>query len=521
MIGRPASEARRALAVGPSGRDAQGNIGCGVPDAATNVVSANDVIPGCVPLNLFGGLGADGRGTITPAQIAYISRTLRNTGSNQHWVADAGITGPFGRLPAGSIDWALGAQYRRESGKLALDPQTGRGVASGFLLQLPSEASFTARELYAEAHVPLLKSRPAAREVDTNLGARYSHFDPFGGNFSLQAGLLWKIVSPFALRASFSQVFRAPNTFESYAAPQVEVQAIGDACGSNPTPAQQVHCAANGVPGGSYQMSAAHGTQVVFGGNPQLAPESGETWTAGMLFTPQQLHGSLVADFWHVRLDHAVDLPFPQTIADECADTGSDQACRRIVRFADGSISQIDSRYANLTRLVVEGVDVAASSSRSLWGGLLSARAYGTYMTKVSSKSFDEGSTFEVAGTYDSTTSWPRWRAQAAVDWLRGPWRASYAAQFIDAMRECGDKIFPPNYAYFAPDECRTIASRVYHDVSGAYRFHSGLTLSGAIENITNALPPRINTSYTANTDPTIYRLLGRTYSIRAVFVIH
>jgi len=509
------------MAVGPSGLDGAGRVVCGTPDPVTHRVAAGDVIPGCVPLNLFGGLGSDGRGTITPAQIAYISRTLRNTGDNQHWVVDADVTGPLGRLPAGTLDWAMGAQYRRESGALALDPLTGRGVASGFLLQLPAAASFTAREIYAEGHVPLLRDHIAARRVDLHLGVRYSRFSPFGGNTSAQSSVLWKVIPVMALRGTYSQVFRAPSTFESYAAPQVEVRPIGDPCGSGPTPEQQVHCAANGVPGGIYAMQESHGTQVVFGGYPRLTPESGETWTAGVMLTPEALHGAITADFWHVRLDHAVDGPDPQSIADECADTGAAQACGRITRFADGSISQIDARYANLTRLVVEGVDGAVSGSHLLWGGVLTASANATYLRQVSVKRFATGGTAELAGLFQDFTSWPRWRAQVALDWLRGRWRVSYSSVYIDSMRECGDKIFPPDYAYFTPDECRTIDSRVYHDISAAYHFESGLKLSGAIENVFNTHPPRINTSDTANTDPTLYRLLGRTYLLRLVYSRH
>jgi iron complex outermembrane recepter protein len=357
------------LAVGPSGPDAAGNIVCGTPDPVTHIVAPVDVIAGCVPLNLFGGQGVDGRGTITPNQIAYISRTLRNRGNNQHWVVDGNLTGPLGRLPDGTIDWAIGAQFRRESGALALDPLTGRGVAGGFTLQLPSEAVFTSDEIYGEARVPFARDRIGANLLEVNLGTRYSHFSSFGAHTSAQVGVLWRPVHAITLRGQHSQVFRAPSTFESYAAPQLEVQAIADPCGSAPTSQQQIHCAANGVPGGAYEMAQTHGTQVVFGGYPQLRPEAGESWSAGISLAPDQPHLSVTADLWHVNLNRAVDLPSPQEIADDCADTGAATACSRITRLPDGSISEIDSRYANLTRLTVDGVDIGASASHSLWRG--------------------------------------------------------------------------------------------------------------------------------------------------------
>jgi iron complex outermembrane receptor protein len=118
-----------ALAVGPSGPDAAGHIVCGTPDPATGIVPSDHIIDGCVPLNLFGGLGPDGSGTITPEQLSYINRNLHNRGVNEQRLADAILTGPFGRLSAGYISWAFGVQYREETGKLALDPLNSLGVS--------------------------------------------------------------------------------------------------------------------------------------------------------------------------------------------------------------------------------------------------------------------------------------------------------------------------------------------------------------------------------------------------------
>jgi len=104
------------LAVGPSGRNSAGDVVCGVPDPATGIVPLSRIIPGCVPLDLFGGTGPDGHGTITPRQLAYISHTLRNSGANQHWVVDVQAIKALTKLPAGDVSVAIGGQYRREQG---------------------------------------------------------------------------------------------------------------------------------------------------------------------------------------------------------------------------------------------------------------------------------------------------------------------------------------------------------------------------------------------------------------------
>jgi iron complex outermembrane receptor protein len=509
------------VAVGPSGRNSAGDVVCGVPDPATGIVPMSAIIPGCVPLDLFGGAGPGGHGTITPRQLAYISRTLRNSGANQHWVVDAQAIKSLTKLPAGDLSVAIGGQFRREQGELSVDPLTGRGVADGFSYTVPSDAVIEAREAFAEARIPLVKGIPAMQAVDLNLGMRYSQFSGFGTHTSLQGGIHWNVGAGVTVRGGYSQVFRAPGTLDSFAAPQFQVAPIDDPCGLGPSPAQRAHCAAAGVPGGSYVQPNDAGTPVVYGGNPRLGPESGASWSAGVQFEPQMLRGMrATADFWHVQLTHAIESGDPQTIVDECSDTGSMDACRLIHRNADGSILQIDGRSANLNRELSEGVDVSLSMEHVLSpGNSLSVRALGTYLTSVRFREFDAGTDFPVAGTFDGgTTSWPRWRAQFGMDWLHGGWRASYSAQYTDSQQECGDKIFPADFAYFSVGECRSIASRVFHGISGAYHWDSGLTLSAAVANLTDLAPPRVNTSTNGNTDTSIYPVLGRTYLLRAAF---
>ena len=65
-----------AAAVGPSGPDASGRIVCGTPDPLTGLVPAAAVIAGCVPVDLFGGVG-----TITPDQAAYLTAAKAIGGS--------------------------------------------------------------------------------------------------------------------------------------------------------------------------------------------------------------------------------------------------------------------------------------------------------------------------------------------------------------------------------------------------------------------------------------------------------
>jgi len=227
-----------AAAVGPSGPDASGRIVCGTPDPLTGIVPAAAVIAGCVPVDLFGGVG-----TITPEQAAYLTVPLTDRGTDTERIVSLNAQGPFGRLPAGPVWWALGAEYRREGGSFFFDPQHGGGiVGSGGELDLP-EVSFSARELYLELRAPLLQGRQFARDLTASAGARWSSFSSFGSHFTWQTGLHWQPAPSWALRGSYARVFRAPNLQELYLRQSAGAVSGFDPCGNDPTPAQRVNCA--------------------------------------------------------------------------------------------------------------------------------------------------------------------------------------------------------------------------------------------------------------------------------------
>ena len=226
-------------------------------------------------------------------------------------------------------------------------------------------------------------------------------------------------------------------------------------------------------------------------------------------------------DFWRIRLDHAIGSVDDATIINDCADSGSPDACRLITRHADGSIASVDAQTANLTRYTVRGIDLSLSASQPLGHGVVAAHLSATYLGAFDVTQFQNGTSSQIAGTYDADTevSWPRWRAQATLDWLLGPWMLSYSGHYIDSFRECGDKnpaLF--DVPFFTAQDCRTVESRVFHDLSASYRFASGVKLTAAVENLFNTDPPRINLSPTDNTDPSIYPLLGRSYAVRVLY---
>ena len=492
---------RFVAGLGPSGPDALGNIVCGVPDPGTGIVPAAAVIAGCVPINLFGGAGS-----ITQEQVDFMATQLRDPGNNSQTFASFTVDGSWSRSWAGDLRWAFGAEYRREAGGYEYDlVRSGGTVGEGLAADTP-QASFEAVEAFAEVRIPL------ASTLDSTLGVRTSEFSSFGTNTTAHAGLRWRPADAWTLRADFAQLFRAPSLTELF---ERQIEGDGfvphDPCGHDPSPAQQVNCEANGVPGGSYVQEVFDSNLIFAGGNPRLEPEQGHSFNLGVEWAPASERLNLRADYFQTRLDDFIAARDPEAILAECANRGTAAACANIERFEDGSLLSVDTRQSNLGRVTVAGIDLGAQLGMATRAGDLGVRLVATHLLEHDTQPFEGGTTLSNVGRANVRMLLPRWRALSGVDWTRGDWRLGYSLQFIGAVDACSVALNGAPY-------CASTGSVLYHDVEFAYQWRN-LGLRAGVNNLSARDPPFINGGF-ANTDPATYRLLGRTWFMHLVYAL-
>ena len=507
------------LALGPSGLDAGGQVVCGRPDAVSGIVPAENVIPGCVPMNLFGGQGPNGRGTITRDMLDYATATLTDQGYNEQQVYELIFRGDWGSVQDRAIKWAAGALHRVETAQDKLDPAKLAGIAGSAPTSLTRSGAFTANEVYAESVVPLLSGLPAAEELVLTGGLRYSDFSSFGSVTTYQGGLMYRPVRGLTLRGGYGTVFRAPPIVALYSSNSNTFDFYNDPCGNDPSPQQTVNCEAAGVPGGSYVQSPDDATAAVIGGNRELKPEKGDSLSAGITLAPEMLSGlQLSLDYWRTSLDDVITVdPYGQTFVDACADSGAADACRRIQRRPDGTLATVDARNANGANLTAAGYDIDLAYSRPAGGGDISTRITATYLAQYDYVPAPGAGTIKAAGTDWPFGALPRWRGLGYVEYTRDQWSVSYQAQYTGSMHECGtDDGIDLTY-----DGCRTIDARWYQDVRLQYRMDPGPIISIAVNNLAGTDPPRVNFHRVGgNTDTAAYPLLGRTYYVSLTYRI-
>jgi outer membrane receptor protein involved in Fe transport len=516
------SRQRLADALGPSGLDDSGRIVCGSPDPETGRVPAADINPGCVPLDAFGAAGS-----ITQEQLAYvIPGTMKNRGTNEQRSAELVLSGPGGQSLGRDVQWVLGADYRREAGSVAPDPLHAvysqdpvhyapdlsdpfHVVPELFRFTPDVSGAYDAHELFATVQVPLLHDRAWAQDMALNIGVRWSDFSSFDNHTTWQAGLRWQPAEEIALRASYGEVFRAPSLGELFEQPLRIVQFPRDPCGNGPTRAQQANCAANGVPGGAYVQEEGWGLIAVYGGNPELEPETGHTLGVGLVYAPMWAEGlSASIDYFQAKLSNYIStVADPGVVLAECADRGSSM-CDAITRSDDGHVIELATHYRNFGESEVRALDFAIDWSAMTRFGELQSRVLATYLDRWDKQPFPGGEVYSYAGRFDDGAR-PRWRASGHIDWRSGPWMASYAAEYIGSYLEAVQDW--PQFGVEFELFDRRVDPVLYHDIEAGFSFGSGITVRAAITNVTDEDPPYLNIA-PANTDVATYRLLGRSY---------
>ena len=346
-----------------------------------------------------------------------------------------------------------------------------------------------------------------ARDMALNIGLRWSDFYSFDSHTTWQAGLRWQPAEELALRANYGEVFRAPSLAELYERPVYVEQFVFDPCGNDPTPTQRANCAANGVPGGAY-VQDGWGAIAVYGGNPELEPETGHTLGAGLIYTPVWAKGlSASVDYFQLNHSNQISVASPDEVLFECAERGS-SLCEAITRLADGRVIQLATHYRNFGESEVRAFDFAINWSAMTRIGELNSRLLATYLDRWDTQPFPGGEVYSYAGNFDAGAR-PRWRASGHIDWHSGPWMASYAAEYIGSYSERVEP-WPPFGIDFEPFD-RRVDPVLYHDIEAGFKFDSGVTVRAAITNVTDEDPPYLNIA-PANTDAATYRLLGRSY---------
>lgn len=338
----------------------------------------------------------------TPALLAsLLSDPVTNAFASDALQGSAIFSGPLISLPTGALDFAVGAEWRKE--KLLLDV-----ISSSVLI----DADRNSYSVFQELRLPLVSEERAARGVGSitaALAGRYDHYSDFGGTYNPEFRLEWKPTEDLLIRASYGDSFRPPSLFELYSPVRESAGPFADPRRNNEV-----------VP-----------LTVTSGGNPNLEPEEATSLVAGfVLRLPRFANMQADASYWRISQESRVQrLPLGLVLANEAsfpdrvtraAPTPEDLAAGR-----PGRLLGVDITGINFGSLKTAGVDARVSGEVRSRAGTWSASLAATWVATYEAADLPETQAVERVGIANSQGSIPRWHAAATLAWNQGIWGAA------------------------------------------------------------------------------------------------
>jgi outer membrane receptor protein involved in Fe transport len=455
-----------------------------------------------------------GYGDVTPQVLRYIMSDLHDNGGNEQKSLSANLRGRLFALPAGEVGVAAGVELRRDRGWLEPDRLTVLGIANTNQ-QSPIGGDYDAREVFAEASVPLLDKHWLAEALSLNTALRYSRYKLFGSNTSYKAGVDWQLRPALKLRANYSTAFRIPSIPELYGGTAEGNLTTTDPCsGWSALPASSViaqNCRADGVPAGYQQLGNT--VLTTSGGNLNLKPEDARTFTAGMVWTPAFARELvLTLDYFRFKISNAIARVDGSTKLRACyASPGRSHLFCAPEHFTrnrlTGEVDFLSAQPANAAHENISGVDLGGLYTFGLAGWRATLNAEASYLKNYDVTPFEGGETLAYAGKITGGRgSFAKWRSFDTLTLARGDWSAAYSLQYIGKARDINAS--PGDIGDHAP-------SVTYHNLQLKRSFGKSWSLALGVDNVWDKQAPFIQSWTDANTDTMTYDLLGRRWYLK------
>ncbi len=455
-------------------------------------------------VNPSGALDVVRPGNWTQAEIQYMRQQATAQSKFQTTGFFGYASGPVFEMPAGEVNVAVGFETRTDEGFTKPDSITeaGESVANQVFT---TEGSFDVEEFFAEIDIPLLSDAPFAQSLDLNLQWRFSDYSNFGEESVERFGINWQITDDVRVRANMSTAYRAPQITDLFGGGVVSFDFFSIPCPTGATGDLAANCAAAGIPLGT--ALAATQSAVLAGGNPNLEPETADTATIGIVFTPSFLEGfQMTLDYWDIEVEDLISRPTSDSIVQDCFNGPVGLTAPEcslftpVINAAGLNFQNFTNQLANLNKVTTDGYDLGLQYEfDGPWDTIINSDLTATYVK--------ENTFYPGAGGADGRGSIPRikglWNTQ--ISWEE--WDLVIRGRYIHGMT---DPDFTAETNIFGYED---VSSHTEWDLRVRYNWEQYTAVLG-INDVFDRDPPYVFNSGN-NTDLFLYSPVGRYFFLR------
>jgi len=269
---------------------------------------------------------------------------------------DALVRGTLFELPAGKVNFAVGADISRQNLTAIPDLNTANNLWIDSPTILPFNANRTIGSIYAELEVPIVdKSHPLPGIYSLAFDGAERYDDYTGKVGSSKVPKLSLKYQPFddelTLRASVGKSFIAPALYALY---------------GPVTQGSTSSITYTGANGNTYTDVQFQG---VSGANPNLKPSTASTWDVGFVLTPKAVPNlSITADYFDTTQHETVGTVDQTTVIQNVEDLGASSPYASLIHFGSATgpgpsgntPGQISSRPLSTVYIVAPQLNLGA-----------------------------------------------------------------------------------------------------------------------------------------------------------------
>lgn len=408
------------------------------------------------PFNPFGDFRvpiADNQATVEFARVHPKDEDI-----SKLWTLDASVyTTSLFELPGGSVGFAVGGQFRRESLKETPDALNVEGDIVGNSPVPPANGGRKSYSFYAEARVPFFGENftfPGLHSLEFTYGVRFEEFLNNDSNVLVpKFGMRWQpLDEQLTIRVTWGEGYRQPSLEELFSAPISTLQGTRDPLFN-----------------GLFEPE----TNTLVQSNKDLQPEDSRSFSAGFVYTPKYVPGlNMSVDFWDTERTGIVAVPLAQQVVDR-AISGTLLPGEAVERDpTTGQISRILLSNQNLGSQEARGYDFTLQYQRQTAWGTFTSLTQATYLDEFLFPQFIQGefgpNPGNLAGrTTDPATSnegWYKWKGTSQLDWNWNHFDIIGTVRYIDGFHEFEGNGFTKHW----------VDATWRFDIQGSYDF-SGL----------------------------------------------
>ncbi|ABM00044.1 TonB-dependent siderophore receptor [Shewanella amazonensis] len=400
---------------------------------------------------------------LTQDIINDIGFTERNDGGNEQHVVAGVLSGELFDLSAGAVGFAIGAEYRYDSGYYNPDPVivAGEGTAAQ---QDPTDGNYDVFSIYQEVSVPFTE------KLTGEFALRFDDYSTFGKASTWKVGLTYEATDDLMLRTVAATGFRAPNVAELFGGNTGSYDYLDDPWGNEQDPQILVN----------------------YTSDPDLKPEESESYTAGLVYSPSYIDGlSLTLDYWRFRVTNAITRLDAQKGLVDCH-AGILSACETFKITDEGDLSNFTNPLTNVGSQNTSGIDFNLAYNFEALNLDWKINNDLTYLLEF------EQDNVAYEGTSDGNFGgYAKVRNNFSIQAGQADWSLMYYNRFIGETEWLGDR-----------DE--TVDSVLYHNVVATYFINDGVTVSLGVKNLTDEEPSYVPNGSDGGTIPEVFDTIGR-----------